>query len=114
MAIDVGDFLPEPIFERERIIADGPFDSILKLATGDLDGNGTTDVVFASRDTDDFGWLANLGGEEFSEPRYLHRNLDEVKTITLSYTFFRAPGDAEEATNNQASAAARPDVTEFN
>ena len=41
----------------------------------------------------------------FVDPEILSdRNLDEVKTITLSYTFFRAPGDAE-AEAEQASAA---------
>jgi cytochrome c oxidase assembly protein subunit 11 len=45
----------------------------------------------------------------FVDPEILSdRNLDEVKTITLSYTFFRAPGDAEtgaEQANADASAA---------
>ena len=47
----------------------------------------------------------------FVDPEILSdRNLDEVKTITLSYTFFRAPGDAEtgaEQANADASAAPR-------
>ncbi len=47
----------------------------------------------------------------FVDPEILtDRNLDEVKTITLSYTFFRAPGDAEtgaEQANADASAAPR-------
>ncbi len=34
----------------------------------------------------------------FVDPEILSdRNLDEVTTITLSYTFFRAPGDARTA-----------------
>ncbi len=45
----------------------------------------------------------------FVDPEILSdRNLDEVKTITLSYTFFRAPGDAAtgaEQANADASAA---------
>jgi len=45
----------------------------------------------------------------FVDPEILSdRNLDEVKTITLSYTFFRAPGDAETGAgqaNADASAA---------
>ena len=71
-------FVPEPLFSAEEVVAEEPFDSILKLATGDLDGDGTTDIVFASRDTDEFGWLANLGDQNFSEPRYLARDLDQV------------------------------------
>ncbi len=47
----------------------------------------------------------------FVDPEILtDRNLDEVKTITLSYTFFRVPGDAEtgaEQANADASAAPR-------
>ncbi len=46
----------------------------------------------------------------FVDPEILSdRNLDEVKTITLSYTFFRAPGDAEtEAGQANADASATP------
>jgi len=55
----------------------------------------------------------------FIDPEIMtDRNLDEVKTITLSYTFFRAPGDEQaEAGRNgrqQSSAARRPDATETN
>ncbi len=51
----------------------------------------------------------------FIDPEILSdRNLDEVGTITLSYTFFRAPGDADKVTDNQSSAAQRPDTMEIN
>jgi cytochrome c oxidase assembly protein subunit 11 len=56
----------------------------------------------------------------FVDPEILSdRNLDEVKTITLSYTFFRAPGfrapgDEDKVTDNQSSAAKRSDATEIN
>jgi cytochrome c oxidase assembly protein subunit 11 len=51
----------------------------------------------------------------FIDPEILSdRNLNEVKTITLSYTFFRAPGDEDKVTDNQSSAAKRPDATEIN
>ncbi len=60
----------------------------------------------------------------FIDPEILSdRNLDEVRTITLSYTFHRAPGDgngeAEQAsvdgiTDRQSSAARRLDATEIN
>ena len=70
------------------------------------------------------GQELDMGVSFFIDPEILSdRNLDEVKTITLSYTFFRAPGDeeaeaeqasAERATRNQSSAAERPDAIEIN
>ncbi len=49
----------------------------------------------------------------FIDPEILtDRNLDEVKTITLSYTFFRAPGDEDEGAGSQSSAAKRPEPRE--
>ncbi len=60
----------------------------------------------------------------FVDPEILSdRNLDDVKTITLSYTFFRAPGDQKAVAEpagagrngqQQSSAARRPDATEIN
>jgi len=60
----------------------------------------------------------------FIDPEILSdRNLDEVKTITLSYTFFRAPGNEEAEADStgakrsgqqQSSAARRHDATEIN
>ncbi len=60
----------------------------------------------------------------FIDPEILSdRNLDDVKTITLSYTFFRAPGDENAAAEQagagrsgqqQSSAARRPDAAEIN
>ncbi len=60
----------------------------------------------------------------FVDPEIMSdRNLDDVKTITLSYTFFRAPGDAETEAeqagagrigDHQSSAAERPHAMELN
>lgn len=51
------------------------------------------------------GQEAEMGVSFFVDPAILEdRNLDEVKTITLSYTFFRAPGSPtpDPATHEQA------------
>ncbi len=49
----------------------------------------------------------------FIDPEIMNdRNLDDVKTITLSYTFFRAPGDEDKVTGNQSPAAKRPEPRE--
>ncbi|MFQ5774721.1 MAG: cytochrome c oxidase assembly protein [Kiloniellaceae bacterium] len=63
----------------------------------------------------DPGEEAEMAVSFFVDPAILDdRNLDEVKTITLSYTFFRHPGDADDAatapdrvTENARPAAAR-------
>ena len=47
------------------------------------------------------GEEVEMAGEFFVDPKIIDdRNLDDVKTITLSYTFFHAPGDAEEQTKH--------------
>jgi cytochrome c oxidase assembly protein subunit 11 len=51
------------------------------------------------------GQTVDMGVSFFIDPAILDdRNLDEVKTVTLSYTFFRSPGDEDEP---EASPAAR-------
>ncbi len=42
------------------------------------------------------GQTVDMGVSFFIDPAILEdRNLDEVTTVTLSYTFFRAPGDED-------------------
>ena len=55
------------------------------------------------------GEEVDMAVQFFVDPAILDdRNLDEVKTITLSYTFYRLPGDGQAAGRirlNTASAA---------
>jgi len=71
-------FVPGVAFGPEQLVGSGSLDSIQHLAVGDLTGDGFTDVVFASRDTDDLGWFKNDGAGGFLGPFYLHRDLDRV------------------------------------
>ncbi len=55
------------------------------------------------------GESAELGVSFFVDPAILDDpNLDEVAAITLSYTFFRQPGEEEENGRAQQASAARP------
>ncbi|MCB1231391.1 MAG: VCBS repeat-containing protein [Verrucomicrobiae bacterium] len=71
-------FVPSPIFDAENPVSQGPYDGMSRVATGDMNGDGTNDVVFASTNTGEIGWLSNNGNQEFSAPIYLAQNLTGV------------------------------------
>lgn len=64
-------FVPEPSFQTETVVTEGAFVQLRDLAVGDLDGNGTQDIVVAAYNTHKVAWVSNDGSGQFSAPIFI-------------------------------------------